>query len=86
MFILIGWKGGLKIYPMSLNEQAELNKFLQENLKKGYIHLSKSPMASPVFFVKKKDGKLHFVLDYRQLNKITVKNHYPLPLVSDIVN
>ena len=75
-----------KIYPMSLNEQAELDKFLEENLKKGYIRPSKSPMASPVFFVKKKDGKLRFVQDYRQLNEITVKNRYPLPLVSDIVN
>src|ERR1043165_6439754 len=43
-------------------------------------------MASPVFFVKKKDGKLRFVQDYRRLNEITVKNRYPLPLVSDIVN
>ena len=50
-----------KIYPMSLNEQTELDKFLEENLKKGYICPSKSPMASPVFFVKKKDGRLHFV-------------------------
>ena len=43
-------------------------------------------MASPVFFVKKKDGKLRFVQDYRKLNVITVKNTYPLPLVPDIIN
>ena len=47
-----------KIYPMSPNEQMELNKFLDEQLEKGYIEPSKSPLASPVFFIKKKDGKL----------------------------
>jgi hypothetical protein len=47
-----------KIYPMSPKEQEELNQFLDENLRKGYIRPSKSPLASPVFFVKKKDGKL----------------------------
>jgi hypothetical protein len=43
-------------------------------------------MASPVFFIKKKDGKLRLVQDYQQLNKITIKNHYPLPLSADIIN
>src|ERR687896_2318023 len=43
-------------------------------------------MASPFFFVKKKDGKLHLVQDFRKLNKITVKNAYPLPLISDLLN
>jgi hypothetical protein len=43
-------------------------------------------MASPVFFIKKKDGKLRLVQDYRRLNKITIKNRYPLPLAADIVN
>ena len=47
-----------KVYPMPPNEQEELDRFLEENLRKGYIVPSKSPMASPVFFVKKKDGKL----------------------------
>jgi hypothetical protein len=75
-----------KVYPMLLNEQEELNRFIEENLRKGYIQPSKSPLASPVFFIKKKDGKLCFVQDYCKLNTITVKNHYPLPLVSDIVN
>ncbi|KAG2003418.1 hypothetical protein CC2G_004018 [Coprinopsis cinerea AmutBmut pab1-1] len=50
-----------KVYPMSKNGQEELNRFLDENLKKGYIRPSKSPLSSPVFFVKKKDGKLCFV-------------------------
>ena len=75
-----------KIYPLSINEQEELNKFLEDNQRKGYIQPSKSLLASPVFFVKKKDGKLCFVQDYRKLNDYTIKNHYPLPLVTNIVN
>jgi hypothetical protein len=75
-----------KIYPLSLNEQAELDAFLDENLKSGRIRPSKSPMASPVFFVKKKDGSLRLVQDYRKLNDMTIKNSYPLPIISDIVN
>jgi hypothetical protein len=74
-----------KVYPMSPNEQEELNGFIKENLQKGYIRPSKSPIASPVFFIKKKDGKLRLVQDYRKLNEWTIKNRYPLPLVSDIV-
>ena len=73
-----------KVYPMPLNEQEELDRFITENLKKGYIVLSKSPMASPVFFVKKKNGKLRAVQDYRYLNKGTIKNSYPLPLISTL--
>ena len=75
-----------KVYPMPVNEQDELDKFLEENLRKGYIIPSKSPIASPVFFVKKKDGRLRLVQDYRKLNEYTVKNRYPLPLATDIVN
>src|SRR5215470_18688165 len=71
---------------MSPIEQEELDRFIEENIRKGYIRPSKSPMASPVFFVKKKDGKLQFVQDYRRLNEFTVKNCTPLPLVSDIIN
>ncbi|KNZ79156.1 hypothetical protein J132_00215, partial [Termitomyces sp. J132] len=47
---------------------------------------SKSPMASPVFFIKKKDGSLHLVQDYLVLNVMTVKNRYSLPLISELVN
>src|SRR5882757_27500 len=71
---------------MPLNEQGELDRFLEENLRKGYITPSKSPIASPVFFIKKKDGKLRLIQDYRKLNELTIKNRYPLPLASDIVN
>ena len=75
-----------KLYPLSPNEQVELDKFLKENLAKGYIHESKSPMSSPFFFVKKKDGSLRPVQDYRRLNEITVKNRYPLPLVAELMD
>jgi hypothetical protein len=75
-----------KIYPLSPLEQAELDMFLDENLKSGRIRPSKSPMSSPVFFVKKKDGALRLIQDYRKLNDMTIKNSYPLPLISDLVN
>ena len=75
-----------KVYPIAPNEQAELDEFLHKNLASGRIHPSKSPMASPVFFIKKKDGTLRLVQDYRALNAITVKNRYPLPLISDLMN
>jgi transposase InsO family protein len=78
--------GPQKVYPMSIEEQAELDAFLQEALSTGRVRPSKSPVGAPVFFVKKKDGKLRFVQDYRALNAITVKNRYPLPLVDDLVN
>ncbi len=53
-----------RIYPLSLNEQGKLDKFINENLVKGYIRKSKSPNMSPFFFVKKKDGSLRPVQDY----------------------
>ena len=75
-----------KVYPMPLNEQQELDNFIQENLAKGYIRHSQSPMASPFFFVKKKDGSLRPVQDYRALNEGTVRNAYPLPLISALLD
>ena len=75
-----------KIYPLSQPEQEELDKFLEENLRTGRIRPSKSPMAAPVFFVKKKDGSLRLVQDYRKLNDMTIKNRYPLPLISELIN
>src|SRR5260370_8751438 len=72
------WK--VKMYPMSPAEQVELNKFLDEHLAKGYLVPSKPPMASPLFFIKKKDGKLLLVQDYRRLIKIPIQNKCPLPL------
>ncbi len=75
-----------KIYPLSPTEQAELKAFVDEHTRKGYIRPSKSPMASPFFFVKKKDGKLRPVQDYRYLNSGTIKNEYPLPLIPELVD
>lgn len=54
-----------KVYPLSNNEQEELDKFLKEQLAKGYIRESKSPISSPFFFIKKKEGTLRPVQDYR---------------------
>jgi len=75
-----------KVYPLSPVEQKELDAFLEENLRTGQIHPSKSPMAAPVFFIKKKDGSLRLVQDYRALNSMMVKNKYPLPLISELVS
>ena len=54
-------------------------------MRKGYIRLSKLPQTALVFFVGKKDGKKRMVQDYRYLNEWTIKNNYPLPLISDVV-
>jgi len=75
-----------KVYPLSPLEQAELNAFLEKNLHTGRIRPSKSPIAAPMFFIKKKDGLLCLVQDYHALNTITVKNRYPLPLISELIS
>jgi len=74
-----------KVYPLSASEQKDLDAFLKENLESGRIQPFKSPMAAPVFFVKKKDGKLCLVQDYRALNAMTVKNKYPLLLIPELI-
>jgi hypothetical protein len=78
--------GFCKIYPMTLTEQTEMDAFLEEALATGCIRQSKSPLGAPVFFIKKKDGKLRFVQDYRALNAITRKNRSPLPLIDDLIH
>jgi len=75
-----------KVYPLSPVEQKELDSFLEENLCTGRICPSKSLMVAPVFFIKKKDSSLWLVQDYRALNSMTVKNKYPLPLISELVS
>ena len=75
-----------KIYTLSQLELQELAKFIKEHLTKGYIHPSKSPYAAPFFFIKKKDGKLRPVQDYRRLNEWTIRNRYPLPLIPQLIN
>ena len=74
-----------KVYPLSLVEQKELDTFLEENLYTRWICPSKLPMAIPVFFIKKKDGSLQLVQDYWPLNSMTVKNIYPLSLISELI-
>ena len=70
------------IIPLFPAEQEEVSTFIDDQLWKGYIRPSKSEQTSPVFFVPKKDGKKWMVQDYRYLNDHTVKNNYPLPLIS----
>jgi hypothetical protein len=71
-------------YRMSTPELKELQMQLEELLKKGYIRPSVSPWGAPILFVKKKDGTLRLCIDFRQLNKATVKNKYPLPKIDDL--
>jgi hypothetical protein len=71
-------------YIMSTPELKELQMQLEELLKKGYICPSVSPWGAPVLFVKKKDGTLRLCIDFRQLNKVTIKNKYPLPRIDDL--
>jgi hypothetical protein len=73
-----------KYYHMPGPELAKLKKQLDELLHKGYIRPSISPWGSPVLFVKKKDGSLWMCVDYRQLNKVTIKYKYPLPRIDDL--
>ena len=71
-------------YIMSTPEMKELQLHLEELLKKGYICPSVSPWGALILFVKKKDGTLRLCIDFRQLNKVTVKNKYPLPRIDDL--
>ncbi|KAL4025930.1 hypothetical protein IC575_014336 [Cucumis melo] len=69
---------------MAPAELKELKVQLQELLDKGFIRPSVSPWGAPVLFVKKKDGSMRLCIDYRELNKVTVKNRYPLPRIDDL--
>ena len=75
-----------KIYPLSRVEREEVQEFVKDQLRKGYIRPSKSPQMSLVFFVPKKDGKKRMVQNYQYLNSWTIKNNYPLPLISDLID
>jgi len=70
---------------LSREEREEVRKFVKEQLRKGYIQLSKSPQMVLVFFVGKKDGKKRMVQDYRYLNEWTIKNNYLLLLISEVL-
>ncbi|GJX44316.1 putative reverse transcriptase domain-containing protein [Tanacetum coccineum] len=68
-------------YRLAPSEMKELSVQLQELLEKGFIRSSSSPWGAPVLFVKKKDGSFRMCIDYRELNKLTIKNRYPLPRI-----
>ncbi|GJW14470.1 putative reverse transcriptase domain-containing protein [Tanacetum coccineum] len=71
-------------YRLAPSEMKELSVQLQELLEKGFIRPSSSPWGAPVLFVKKKDGSFRMCIDYRELNKLTVKNRYPLLRINDL--
>ncbi len=75
-----------KVYPLNQTEDIAVQEFVKNELEKGYIRISKSPYASPFFFIRKKDGKLRPVQDYCKINALTVRNQYPLPLISDLIH
>nr|GEV53059.1 retrovirus-related Pol polyprotein from transposon 17.6 [Tanacetum cinerariifolium] len=71
-------------YRLAPSEMKELSEQLQELSEKGFIRPSSSPLEAPILFIKKKDGSFRMCIDYRELNKLTVKNHYPLPRIDDL--
>jgi len=74
------------LYSLSPVELSTLQTFIYENLNTGFIRPASSSHAAPVLFVKKKDGSLRLCVDFRGLNKITKKDRYPLPLISDLLD
>ncbi|GJV34605.1 reverse transcriptase domain-containing protein [Tanacetum coccineum] len=71
-------------YRLASSEMQELSNQLQELADRGFIRPSTSPWGAPVLFVKKKDGSFRMCIDYRELNKLAVKNRYPLPRIDDL--
>jgi len=71
---------------LSKDEREEVQNFVEDQLRKRYIRPTKSPQTLPVFFVGKKDRKKRIVMDYRNLNNQTVKNNYPLPLITELID
>ena len=63
-----------------------MKKYIKENLEKGFIRKSTSLAGAPILFVKKKDGSLRLYVDYRKLNEMTIRNSYPLPLISELLD
>ena len=74
------------IYNLSETELQILKDYIDENLRKRFIRPSTSPFGSPVLFTKKPDGSLRLCVDYRALNRATIKNRYPLPLISELLD
>jgi len=74
-----------KVYLLSLVERNSLDTWIDEKLRKGYIYPFTSPIVAPFFFVKKHDGSLRPVMDYRALNAITIKNCYLIPRIANLI-
>jgi len=74
-----------KVYLLSLAKRNSLDIWISEELRKGYICLSTSLIAAPFFFVKKHDRSLRPIIDYRALNVITIKNHYLIPRIANLI-
>ena len=74
------------IYNLSETELKTLKEYIETSIAKGIIRPSKSPFGSPVLFTKKPDGSLRMCVDYRALNRMTIKNRYPLPLISELLD
>ena len=74
-----------KLYPLSHGELEIRKEYLDEMMKAGKIRPSKSSAGTPIFFVKQPSGKLRIVVDYRGLNAITIKDKYPLPLMTTLM-
>eukprot|EP00253_Pinus_taeda_P004086 PITA_04086 len=74
------------MYRLSTLENAKIKKQVQELLERGFIRPSTSPCGSPIVLVRKKDGSWRMCIDYRALNKITIKNRYPLPRIDDLLD
>lgn len=74
------------IYPLSPKELEVLKTYIKDGLNNNRIRPSKSPAGAPILFVPKKDGSLRLCVDYRGLNKVTIKNRYPLPLISELLD
>ena len=74
------------IYSLSAFEQEALKEFIEENLNTGFIWPTSSPHGAPVLFIKKKDGSLHLCVNFCGLNHISKKDHYPLLLISDLLD
>ena len=76
----------MTLHRMALVELQELKVQLQELLDRGFIRPSTSPWGAPMLFAKKKDKTLWLCIDYRQLNRVTIKNRHPLPWIDDLFN
>jgi len=71
---------------LSQDKLVTLHEYIDKNFEEGFIQHSKSLVGAPILFVKKKDGSLQLCVDYRGLNQLTIKNRYPLPLISRLLD